>query len=101
MNHGTCHLVEPGVKHFLRQSLKQCHELKQTYYNFYFNIGALSFLVILFGSILWVKYKGKLTPVEKALKTQKDKMYILEKLKSIPNPRKEGGMITTLPKWND
>ena len=95
------HLVEPGVKYFLKESLKQCNELKKQYYNLYFNIGAFLFILILVGSILWFKYKGKMTPVEKAMKMRKDKMYILEKLKSILNPRLEKNMITDLPKWQD
>jgi len=95
------HLVEPGVKYFLKESLKQCNEIKKQYYNLYFNIGAFLFIVILVGSILWFKYKGKMTPVEKAMKMRKDKMYILEKLKSIPNPMLEKNMITDLPKWQD
>jgi len=95
------HLVEPGVKYFLKESLKQCNEIKKQYYNLYFNIGEFLFIVILVGSILWFKYKGKMTPVEKAMKMRKDKMYILEKLKSIPNPMLEKNMITDLPKWQD
>ena len=42
-----------------------------------------------------------MTPIEKAMKMNKDKMYILEKLKSIPNPHREKNMITDLPKWED
>lgn len=95
------HLVEPGVKYFLRESLQQCNKIKERYYNICFNVGALVFIVGLMGTILWVKYKGKLTPVEKAIKTQKDKIYILEKLKSIPNPQQQKNMITDLPKWKD
>lgn len=95
------HLVEPGVKYFLRESLKQCNEIKQKYYNFYFNLGAFLFIVVLVGGILCIKYKGKMTPIEKAMKMNKDKMYILEKLKSIPNPHREKNMITDLPKWED
>jgi hypothetical protein len=95
------HLVEPGVKYFLRESLKQCNDLKHKYYNFYFNVGGFLFIVVLLGSILLYKYKGKMTPVEKTMKMQKDKMYILEKLKAIPNPHREKNMITDLPKWED
>ena len=65
------HLVEPGVKYFLHESLKQCHELKKEYYNLYYNIGGFLFLVGLITIILWVKYKGKLSPIEKKLKSSK------------------------------
>tara|TARA_B110001469_G_scaffold126816_1_gene145538 strand:- start:2740 stop:3030 length:291 start_codon:yes stop_codon:yes gene_type:complete len=93
------HLVEPGVKYFLHESLKQCHELKKEYYNLYYNIGGFLFLVGLITIILWVKYKGKLSPIEKKLKSDRDREYILEKIKSIPNPKRESSMITDLPKW--
>lgn len=99
MSQGSSHLVEPGVKYFLRESLKQCHEIKTKYYNLYYNIGAFILIVGLITLILWVKYKGKLSPVEKELKSRRDKQYILEKLKSLPNPAREGRMITDLPKW--
>ena len=95
------HLVEPGVKYFLRESLKQCNEIKNKYYNFYFNLISFVVILLLLSCILWIKYKGKMTPVEKAIKMQKDKMYILEKLKSIPNPNQNKNMITDLPKWKD
>lgn len=95
----TSHLIEPGVKYFLHESLKQCHEIKKKYYNLYYNIGAFVFIVGLISVILWVKYKGKLTPIEKKLKSEREKKYILEKLKSIPVPGRERSMITDLPKW--
>ena len=99
MNQANSHLVEPGVKYFLHQSLKQCHEIKNKYYNLYYNIAGFVIIILFLSILLWVKYKGKLTPVEKELKNQRDKQYILEKLSSLPNPKREGRMITDLPKW--
>jgi hypothetical protein len=97
MSSGNSHLVEPGVKYFIQESLKQCSELKKKYYNLYFNIGSFIFIVGLMGIILWVKYKGKLTPIEKNFRNEQQKQYILEKLKAIPQNTKT--MITDLPKW--
>ena len=53
-------LVEPGVKYFLKETLKQCNEFKNTYHNYIFNIslGALFFFIL--GLLLLYKYKGKL-----------------------------------------
>ena len=51
-------------------------------------------------AILWFMYKGKLTPVEKALKERKKQEYILEKLRNIPAPQNKS-IITNLPKWNE
>ena len=97
MNPGNSHLVEPGVKYFLQQSLKQCSELKKKYYNLYFNIGCFVFMMGFISIILWVAYKGKLTPIEKNLRNEAQKQYILEKLKALPQNTKT--MITDLPKW--
>lgn len=99
MSKSNSHLVEPGVKYFLHESLKQCREVKKQYYNLYYNIGGLVFLVGLLSIILWVKYKGKLSSIEKQLKSESDKAYILKKIRSIPNPSRENSMITDLPKW--
>ena len=32
-------LTEPGVKYFLRETLKQCHDKRTTYYNIIWNCG--------------------------------------------------------------
>ena len=45
-------------------------------------------------------YKGKLTPIEKAVRERKQYEYILEKLKSIPQKEPQT-IITNLPKWNE
>lgn len=99
MSKSNTHLVEPGVKYFLQESLKQCNEIKKKYYNLYFNIGAFIFIIGFITIVLWIKYKGKLTPIERKLREERDKKYILEKLKGIPNPTRENSMITNLPKW--
>ena len=38
-------LVEPGVKYFLRETLKQCKDFKDKYHNTLFNIGLFVFLI--------------------------------------------------------
>jgi hypothetical protein len=50
-------LVEPGVKYFLRETLKQTHLFRLKYYNSLFNIGLLVFFISLLGFILLMKYK--------------------------------------------
>jgi hypothetical protein len=97
MSSSNTHLVEPGVKYFLQESLKQCSELKKKYYNLYFNIGCFIFIVGSISIILGIAYKGKLTPIEKNLRNEQQKQYILEKLKALPQNHKT--MITDLPKW--
>jgi hypothetical protein len=112
----TPSLIEPGVKYFLSKSLDNCHKIKDFYYtqtfNFYLGIG----FFICLGILLYVKYKGKLTPEEKEAKLRKQQEYILSKLKmvnathyaqskGIPmdcrvNPAGNGmEMLTNLPMW--
>ncbi len=96
-------LIEPGVKYFLNETLKQCHMIRIKYYNFVFNIGlAIVFFVIL-GILLFYKYKGKLTPEEKEYKEQEKQQYILSKIKNfqIAKLHAEQALITGLPHWED
>jgi len=109
-------LIEPGVKYFLSRSLDNCRKVKEFYhtetFNFYMGVG----FFICLGILLYVKYKGKLTPEEKEVKLRKQQEYILSKLKmvnathyaqskGIPmdcrvNPAGNGmEMLTNLPKW--
>ena len=109
-------LIEPGVRYFLSKSLEHCRQIKDYYYtqNYNFMIG-LGFIICL-GILLYVKFKGKLTPEEKESKLRKQQEYILSKLKmvnathyaqsnGIPmdcriNPAGNGmGMLTNLPAW--
>ena len=55
-------LVEPGVKYFLHQSLKQAHIVREKFENTIFNIGLFFGFLLILGLILLYKYKGKLTP---------------------------------------
>jgi hypothetical protein len=94
-------LIEPGVKYFLNETLKQCHVFKNNYNNYLLNIGLfIAFLVIL-GLVLLYKYKGKLTPAEKIMKDNEKKQYILSKIKNYQDAklRAQQELITGLPHW--
>jgi hypothetical protein len=58
------------------------------------------FLMIL-GSILFIKYKGKLTPAEKEEKNQEKQRYILSTIKRYQENKERASqqMITGLPTW--
>jgi hypothetical protein len=99
-------LLEPGMKYFVSKSLKQCHEFKDKYTSFFFNIGILGAFILILSLILLFKYKGKLTPQEKELKERKKQEYIISKLQTLSAYRTEqrkvsGDLITDLPSWND
>jgi hypothetical protein len=96
-------LVEPGVKYFLKETLKHCHDFKMKYYNILMNIGlGILFLLILFGVLVY-KYKGKMTPHEKEMKNQEKQQYILSKIKNYQDAklRSQQQLITNLPQWNN
>lgn len=96
-------LVEPGVKYFLHQSLKQCHIIKEKMNNMIFNIGLLLLFFIVLGVILFYKYKGKLTHVEIEKKNKEKQEYILSKIINFQESKKRAHqeLITGLPSWEE
>ena len=96
-------LTEPGVKYFLQQTLKQCGEIKNTIYNYIFNISLFILFLIILGGLLIYKYKGKLTPVEIDAKNRQKQQYILSKIKNYENAKKiqREELITGLPSWQN
>ena len=96
-------LIEPGIKYFLSETLKQCHIIKEKYYNKLFNIFLLVFFIfILFCILLW-KYKGRLTPLEIDKKNKEKQQYILSKIKQFQENKKKAHqeLITGLPSWDN
>uniref|UniRef100_A0A6C0EU76 Uncharacterized protein n=1 Tax=viral metagenome TaxID=1070528 RepID=A0A6C0EU76_9ZZZZ len=95
-------LIEPGVKYFLNETLKQCHIFKNKHNNHIMNIVLLSGFFLLLGLILLYKYKGKLTPADKIIKNNEKKQYILSKIKNYQDAklRAQQDLITGLPHWN-
>ena len=61
-------LTEPGVKYFLRETLKQCHDKRSSYYNILWNCGFFLLLLVLIGVVLSYRKRHKLTPEEKKKK---------------------------------
>jgi hypothetical protein len=96
-------LVEPGMKYFLRETLKQCHHFREKYHNFLFNLGLLLLFLLILGVILLYKYKGRLTPAEREQKTREKQQYILSKIKTFQEAKKQAHqeLITGLPNWEN
>jgi hypothetical protein len=94
-------LVEPGVKYFLHQSLKQCHIVREKFENTIFNIGLFFGFMLILGLILIYKYKGKLTPSEIQQKNKEKQQYILSKIKILQDAKRVAHqeLITGLPAW--
>jgi len=97
------HLVEPGVKYFLSETLKQCRNFRNKYNNTLFNIGMLILFMGILGTILLIKYKGKLTPSEKERKNREKQQYILSKIKNYQDAKQKmsESLISGLPGWEN
>ena len=102
-NHSKPILIEPGVKYFLNETLKQCHAFKEKYNNMLFNIGITVLFFIILGILLIYKYKGKLTPQEIEEKEMEKKRYILSKIRNYQESklRAQQQLITGLPHWEN
>lgn len=96
-------LIEPGVRSFLGETLKQCHKFKEEYYNTLFNIGMFIAFFIVLAILLVYKYKGKLTEEEKYQKDLEKQQYVLEKLKAYQENKLKAHqqLITGLPRWEN
>ena len=95
-------LTEPGIKYFLNETLKQCHVYKSNYNNILINIVLLVGFLLILGAILFYKYKGRLTQVEKDRKTKEKQQYILSKVKSFQEAKRTAHqeLISGLPGWD-
>jgi hypothetical protein len=96
-------LVEPGVKFFLNETLKQTHNFRIKHYNTFLNIGLLVLFFTILGIILFFKYKGRLSSVEREKKEQDKKQYILSKIKKLQEAKRiaHQTLITGLPQWEN
>ena len=96
-------LTEPGVKYFINETLKQCHQYKEKYHNLNLNIGLLFVFFIILGILLLYKYKGKLTPEEIEQKELQKKQYILSKIRNYQDAKTKAQqkLITGLPQWDN
>tara|TARA_B100001250_G_C19704142_1_gene746155 strand:+ start:230 stop:541 length:312 start_codon:yes stop_codon:yes gene_type:complete len=92
-------LVERKAKVFLGGALKHSHEIKHKYINQLYNFGLAIVLILIVGGFLLFKYKGKLTPVEKAIKKKKEYEHVLIQLKKLENKqfKENQTLLTDLP----
>ena len=96
-------LIEPGVKYFLNETLKQCNSFRNTHYNTLFNISLFAGLLLILGIFLLVKYKGKLTPHEKWQNDQNKMKYVLARIRNFQEAKQHASqtLITGLPLYEN
>lgn len=98
-------LVDPKILNFFSKNLKKCHEFKNNYYTFVYNMIYLLIFISIVFLILFIKYKGQKNSYENKIKQKKEKEYILAKLIHInkmsqQNSKNNLNLITDLPSFN-
>lgn len=91
-------LVEYNIKSLTKYSLMKCHELKNTYYNFIFNLILFLFLGGVISVTLYYKYRGH-TKEEIEKKNNEKRDYILYNLRKFQNIK--NSHITNIPQTNE
>ena len=81
-------LVEPGIKSFIGNTLKQCHDYKMKTYTLFLNLAVLTIFLLVFGGFLYYRYKNKPTPYEIRQKMMRDQEIIMSKINSYQDDRK-------------
>ena len=96
-------LIEPGMKYYINQTLKNCKDFKNRHYNYIYNIGMFLFFALLCIIILSYMYRRKNNSIEKEERETLKKHYILSKLHQLNaiRYRKNNNTITNLPTWDD
>jgi hypothetical protein len=66
-------------------------------------MGVFVILTLVVSAILFYKYKGRLTPLEKERKNREKQQYILTKIKNVQDAkrRSQQELITGLPNWDN
>lgn len=96
----TPSLVEPGIKTFSIKALRECHQFKQKHYNTIFNICAGLVLIVILGILLYLKYKGKMTPEEKKKhENKKKRIYFVTNTKFQRGKRKNASDFNNWIAW--
>jgi uncharacterized membrane protein len=82
------HLIEPGIRDYFSGSFQQCKEYKMTYYTWIINSVLFVLFVLTVFLILYFKRKKKLTPEQRRKRNEEDRMYIINKIRSLQIERK-------------
>lgn len=95
-------LIEPGVKYFFNQTLKQCNVKRNNLYNTLCNLGLFAVFLGIFLSILYYKKKNKKTEAELEEEERINQQIILSKIGQYNDVklRESQDLITNLPLMN-
>lgn len=92
-------LIENDTKFFIKHALRNSREYKDKYINIASNIILFLIFVLIFGGVLYYKYKGKPSIEEIYHKNNEKKKYFFQKLQKyqIDKQKENQTMITNLP----
>ena len=94
-------LTEPGVKYFLGETLKKCHE-KRSKSNYYFvNFGFLGLFIFSITIYLIYKYKTRPTEEDREKRKKQKNDYFISKVRQMQSKKAKSlnQAITDLPKF--
>ena len=97
-------LIEPGMKYFLDESLRNCNKNKKTYNNQFINISLLIGFILIVGWLLYYRKKNKVKIKEEQLLKEKQAKYnIIQTVKKVNEEqyREKGHLITKIPKFEE
>jgi len=97
----TANLIEPGVRYFLKETLKNCNKKRTIYNNNLFNVCLFLGFFLILGIILLYKFKTRPTKKDLEEREKLKKTYIINKIKSLNEKasKERHELLTALPKF--
>ena len=94
-------LTEPGVKYFLRETLKQCKVKRNIYHNKLLNIALFILFLLILSILLYYKYKTRPTDEDRKKLKQLKRDYFITRVRTIEAKKAKSlsESITDLPKF--
>jgi len=94
-------LTEPGVKYFLKETLKNCRIKKNTEFNQIMNLALLTSFVIISSVLLYYKYKTRPSDDDRKKIKQLKRDYFVNKVRQLEAKKAKqlDRQITNLPQF--
>lgn len=95
----SSHLVEPGMKYFMNETLKQCCSKKYDYYNHLYNLILGVTFIVGFSIFLMYCFQEKKNIMKKRQQEEQKELYLTNIVNQIQleERRKKNELITQLP----
>ena len=85
----NANLIEGNAKHYLFNTLKQCHNNRVNIYYYVLNVGIFVLFVFVVGLVLYYCNQNKITDEEKHIRMMKDQDMILSQIRYHQEERKQ------------